>query len=168
MPINVDAWDGFDYERNLINNEVALNQVENFVVVTGDLHTYIASHIKKDYDSRSIFNFDNFIGVEFMTPAVTSAGLFDMVGASTPQGEQQLLAQAVTNTAVRLTNPHIRYFNTTQNGYSTIEFKHKHCDWKAYIVDKNVNDGEQSVKLIRHYRKYTTFPWLITQAALIY
>jgi len=168
LPINVDAWDGFDYERNLINNEVALNQVENFVVVTGDLHTYIASHIKKDYDKRSIFDFKNFIGVEFMTPSVTSAGLFDMIGAATPEGEQQLLAQAVTNTAVRLTNPHIRYFNTTQNGYSTIEFKHKHCDWKAYIVDKNVNDGEQSVKLIRHYRKYTTFPWLVTQAALIY
>lgn len=168
LPINVDAWDGFDYERNLINNEVALNQVENFVVVTGDLHTYIASHIKKDYDKRSIFDFNNFIGVEFMTPSVTSAGLFDMIGAATPEGEQQLLAQAVTNTAVRLTNPHIRYFNTTQNGYSTIEFNHKHCDWKAYIVDKNLNDNTQSKKLIRHYRKYTTFPWLITQAALIH
>ncbi len=168
LPINVDAWDGFDYERNLINNEVALNQVENFVVVTGDLHTYIASHIKKDYDKRSIFDFNNFIGVEFMTPSVTSAGLFDMIGAATPEGEQQLLAQAVTNTAVRLTNPHIRYFNTTQNGYSTIEFNHKHCDWKAYIVDKNLNDNTQAKKLIRHYRKYTTFPWLITQAALIH
>ena len=168
MPINVDAWDGFDYERNLINNEVALNQIENFVVVTGDLHTYMASHIKKDYDKRSIFAFNNFIGVEFMTPSVTSAGLFDLIGAETPQGEQQLLAQALTNTAVRLTNPHIRYFNTTQNGYSTIEFNHKHCDWKAYIVDKNLNDSEQATKLIRHYRKYTTFPWLITQAALIH
>ena len=94
MPINVDAWDGFDYERNLINNEVALNQIENFVVVTGDLHTYMASHIKKDYDKRSIFAFNNFIGVEFMTPSVTSAGLFDLIGAETPQGEQQLLAQA--------------------------------------------------------------------------
>mgnify|MGYP000362559383 CR=1 FL=1 len=168
LPINVDAWDGFDYERNMINNEVALNKIENFVVVTGDLHTYIASHIKKDYDKRSIFDFDNYLGVEFMTPSVTSAGLFDLIGAATPQGEQQLVAQAVTNTAVRTTNPHIRYFNTTQNGYSTIEFSDRHCDWKAYIVDKNINRGDQAIKLTRHYRKYTTFPWLVTQAALVY
>ncbi|MDY6921779.1 MAG: alkaline phosphatase D family protein [Pseudomonadota bacterium] len=168
LPINVDAWDGFDFERNLINHEIAFNQVENFVVVTGDLHTYIASHIKQDYSKRSIFDFRNFIGVEFMTPALTSAGLFDIIGAKVPAGEQQLVAQALTNTAVRLTNPHIRYFNTVQNGYSTIEFNDRHCDWKAYIVDKNINSDDQPVRLIRHYRKYTHFPWLITQAALIY
>lgn len=167
MPINVDAWDGFDFERNLINNEIAYNKVENFVVVTGDLHTYIASHVKKNYDKRSIFDFENYIGVEFMTPSVTSAGLFDMIGAQTPTGEKQQLAQAVTNTAVRLTNPHIRYFNTTQNGWSTIEFRHGHCDWRAYVVDKAINSDTVNNKLIRHYRKYTTFPWLVTQAAFI-
>ena len=167
IPIDVDAWDGYDYERNLINNEVALNKVENFVVVTGDLHTYIASHVKKDYSKRSIFDFENFIGVEFMTPSMTSAGLFDMIGAKTPVGEQQLLAQALTNTAVRLTNPHIRYFNTTQNGWSSIEFSDKHCDWRAYVVDKAINSDTVNNSLVRHYRKYTTFPWLITQAAFI-
>lgn len=167
MPINVDAWDGFDFERNLINNEIAYNKVENFVVVTGDLHTYIASHVKKDYSKRSIFDFENYIGVEFMTPSVTSAGLFDMIGAQTPTGEKQQLAQAITNTAVRLTNPHVRYFNTTQNGWSTIEFRDGHCDWRAYVVDKAINSDTVNNKLIRHYRKYTTFPWLVTQAAFI-
>lgn len=167
LPVNVDAWDGFDFERNLINNEIALNKVENFTVVTGDLHTYIASHVKKDYSKRSIFDFDNHIGVEFMTPSVTSAGLFDMIGAQTPTGEKQLLAQAITNTAVQLTNPHIRYFNTTQNGWSTIEFNDKQCDWRAYVVDKAINSDSVNNKLIRHYRKYTSFPWLVTQAAFI-
>lgn len=167
LPINVDAWDGFDFERNLINNEIAHNKVENFVVATGDLHTYMASHVKKDYNKRSIFDFENYIGVEFMTPSITSAGLFDMIGAQTPVGQQQQLAQALTNTAVRLTNPHIRYFNTTQNGWSTLEFSDKHCDWKAFVVDKAINSDTVNNKLIRHYRKYTTFPWLVTQAAFI-
>lgn len=167
LPINVDAWDGFDYERNLINNEIAYNRVENFVVATGDLHTYIASHIRQDYNRRSIFDFENYLGVEFMTPSITSAGLFDMIGMQIPSGERQLLAQAVTNTAVRLTNPHIRYFNTTQNGWSTLEFNDKQCDWRAYVVDKNVNSDGVPNKLIRHYRKYTSFPWLVTQAAFI-
>ncbi len=167
IPFNVDAWDGFDFERNLINNEVAYNRVENFTVVTGDLHTYIASHVKKDYSNRSTLDYNNHIGVEFMTPSLTSAGLLDIIGAATPSGEQQLVAQALTNTAVRLTNPHIRYFNTTQNGWSTIEFSEGHCDWKAYVVDKGVNSESVNNKLIRHYRKYTSSPFLVTQAAYI-
>jgi len=77
------------------------------------------------------------------------------------------VAQALTNTAVRLTNPHIRYFNTTQNGWSSIEFSDKHCDWRAYVVDKSIDSDTVNNSLVRHYRKYTSFPWITTQAAFI-
>lgn len=161
IPFNVDAWDGFDYERIQMAELIKDQKVENFVVLTGDLHTYMASHVKQDYLNKSIFNYDNFIGVEFMTPSITSAGLFDMLKMETPTGPVQLLAQGLTNAAVRLTNPHVRYFNTVQNGFSTIEFRQDYCDWKAFAVDKNVNSGTQKISLLRQYRKYTTNPWLV-------
>ncbi len=161
IPFNVDAWDGFDYERLQMMQLLKDQQIENFVVLTGDLHTYMASHIKRDYLNKSIFNYDNFLGVEFMTPSITSAGLFDMLKLKTPSGAVQWLAQGLTNSAVRLTNPHVRYFNTVQNGFSTIEFRDNYCDWKAYAVDKNVNSGTQKMSLLRQYRKYTSNPWLV-------
>lgn len=160
IPFNVDAWDGFDYERIEMAKQVREHRVENFVVLTGDLHTFMASHVKVDYLNRSIFNYDNFIGVEFMTPSVTSAGLFDMLKLQTPKGAVQWLAQGLTNAAVRLTNPHVRYFNTVQNGYSTIEFRDNYCEWKAWAIDKNINSNTQKATLLRQYRKYTSNPWL--------
>lgn len=160
IPFNVDAWDGFDYERIEMAKQVREHRVENFVVLTGDLHTFMASHVKVDYLNRSIFNYDNFIGVEFMTPSVTSAGLFDMLKLQTPKGAVQWLAQGLTNAAVRLTNPHVRYFNTVQNGYSTIEFRDDYCEWKAWAIDKNINSNTQKATLLRQYRKYTSNPWL--------
>lgn len=162
IPFNVDAWDGFDYERIQMAELVRDQKIENFVVLTGDLHTFMASHVKLDYLNKSIFNYDNFLGVEFMTPSVTSAGLFDMLSIDTPTGAAQWIAQGLTNTAVRLTNPHVRYFNTVQNGYSTVEFKQDYCDWRAYAIDKGINSATPGIKEIRHYRKYTTNPWLVT------
>ena len=55
--------------------------VKNLVVLTGDLHTYIASYLKVDYD-KDPFNLDprNLVGVEFMTPAVTSANFAELIG----------------------------------------------------------------------------------------
>lgn len=160
IPFNVDAWDGFDYERRALARIVKENRVNNFVVLTGDLHTYMASHVKHDYNNRSIFAYDNYVGVEFMTPSITSAGLFDMLKLKNPTGSAQWIAQGLTNAAVRLTNPHVRYFNTTLNGYSTLEFRRDYCHWTAYAIDKNVNSGTQKRTLVRQYKKYSANPWL--------
>ena len=184
VPLNTDAWDGFDYERNWLNQEIKSNQIENLVVLTGDLHTYMASHVKLDYYDTSDANTDNYIGVEFMTPSVTSAGLLDMVagllgGTSghrpaddtsmlrTPNDYQARYAsrlaqqrsipdnifQLLTSELVYNQNPHVDYFNTIENGYSTVEFTQDQCDWKAYRIDKGVNEGNHGITLLRHFRK---------------
>ncbi len=153
-PINVDAWDGFDYERDLLAKEIKAAGVDNLVVLTGDLHSYIASHIKLDYLNTDKNNADNYVAVEFMTPSVTSAGLLDMIGAKTNDPAVKMFLDGVSNGLIRLQNPHIEYFNSSEHGYSTVEFTHNTCDWKCYTVDKNINDGEQEPRLLRHYRKH--------------
>jgi len=59
----------------------------------------------------------------------------------------------VTTNSSHHQNHHVRYFNTIENGYSTVEFTDTHCDWKAYRVDKGVNSGDHGITLLRHYRK---------------
>ncbi len=166
-PINIDAWDGFNWERTLIARELSQQKIDNLVVVTGDFHSHLASHLKQNYQDPNPFHFDNFFGVEFMTPAITSAGLLDQLSSTDSSLPKQQLAQALSNSAVRLNNPHIRYFNSVSHGYSTLEFKPNHCDWKTYAVDKNTNSNQPEAKLLRHYRKHKAWPWLITQAAFI-
>ncbi len=162
LPFNVDAWDGYEAERQILMNEVKSNNVDNFVVLTGDLHTYMASQVKQDYADLSFWNLSNQVGVEFMTPSITSAGLSDMLLKTCPDPEvANFLLQALSESALRITNPHIKMFNSTQHGYSTIEFKKDYCEWIAYRVDKNTNAGNHGKKAISRFRKYEHWPWLM-------
>ena len=125
----------------------------------------MASHLKQDYQDHNPFNFKNYFGVEFMTPAVTSAGLMDQLAGINPTVPQAVLTQALSNSAIRVTNPHVRYFNSVYHGYSLLELKPDYCDWKAYAVEKNLADQQPQARLLRHYRKHKAWPWLITKAA---
>ncbi|MFX8953744.1 alkaline phosphatase D family protein, partial [Acinetobacter baumannii] len=70
-PLDVDAWDGFQAERRALTGALRDAKVRNFLVATGDLHTYMSSNIKHDYGNLNPLDFDNFVGAEFMTPSVT-------------------------------------------------------------------------------------------------
>jgi alkaline phosphatase D len=132
LVVNVDAWDGFEAERRWLTDQIKQRGVQNLVVLTGDLHSYIASTVKVDYALPG--NADNLIGVEFMTPSVTSAALFDLLlkGLGTSP-----LAAGLSEGAVRLNNPHVKFFDSARHGYSTVELTREHCDWTAYAVDKD-------------------------------
>lgn len=149
---NVDAWDGYQAERSWLMNELKTNKVENFVVLTGDFHSAIASQLMDRY--RFIlfgaYNNDNSPGVEFMTPAVTSANLTALLNL----GEDDKQIATLVETAVRKTNQHLRYFSSSFYGYSTIEFTQDYCEWTAYSVDKNTNSDTAERKTEVTFRKY--------------
>lgn len=153
--INVDSWDGYSYERDLLSRNIVDNNVENLVVITGDLHSYIAAQLKDNY------NFDLFtgplgtdIGVEFMTPALTSSPFLEIVvtALNLPQDQGESLSDALEK-AILPFNPHIRMFNSKQHGYSTLTLRADHCDWEAFSIDKNSNDADNARWKIAHFRK---------------
>lgn len=158
LPLNVDAWDGYEAERNWLTQQIVARNVRNLVVLTGDLHSYIASTLKRDYRNLNPFDVGNLIGVEFMTPAVTSAGLLDQL---TPDTIGANLANGLTEAAIRLNNPHIRYFNSSRHGYSTVRFTRDYCEWTAYAVDKNVVGEHAARSVVARYRKYVSWPFLV-------
>jgi alkaline phosphatase D len=58
---NLDAWDGYEAERKLIMQKLLNASIKNFIVLTGDLHSYTASYLKANYDIPQ--NSDNFLGI---------------------------------------------------------------------------------------------------------
>ena len=46
--INLDAWDGFRAEREEILESLEAANVDNLVVLTGDMHSFVSSYVKKD------------------------------------------------------------------------------------------------------------------------
>jgi len=66
IPYNLDAWDGYAYEREVILG-TAKSKNHNLVVIAGDTHNAWANELK-DVNG-------NTVGVEFATSSVSSPGL---------------------------------------------------------------------------------------------
>ncbi|WP_163836125.1 alkaline phosphatase D family protein [Spartinivicinus ruber] len=159
-PFSVDSWDGYQAERQQLA-EISQNYgVDNLVVLTGDLHASMASYLKVDYSKSLNWNWNNLSGVEFMTPAMTSAGLIE--GASRLlkyKVKRPEVVKMLSEAMVRLNNPHIKRFNANDHGFATIEFNQSQCEWRVYKVSKELKkpDGKQQTMKIT---KYDGVPWL--------
>jgi alkaline phosphatase D len=143
---NNDAWDGYAVERDVILRAFRDAGVSNLVALTGDLHTFMASYLKIDHTRRSNTEPDNVVGVEFMTPALTSSNIADLARVKNPPTRDwgnpilnRILPRYFLEQLARSTNPHIRFFNSQDWGYSTITFTPAYCEWAAFKVDKSVD-----------------------------
>jgi len=70
-----DQWDGFLTERRAILAQLA--QLPNFVVLSGDLHGFYASHLHENFDVPS----ESPIGVEFTVAGISSISLAEQIEA---------------------------------------------------------------------------------------
>lgn len=155
---STDAWDGYEGERAIIMRALKRAGVKNLVALTGDLHTYMASLLKISYADRDNTNVDNLVGVEFMTPAVTSSNIRDLLSnlnsdLSIAARKAKLnLSPNLIERVVLQTNPHIHFFNSDFWGYSTVEFTPQHCTYTAYKVDKTTNSPAAAESVLRQIR----------------
>ena len=144
--INLDAWDGYASERSYISKQLKQANVRNLIVLTGDLHSSLASYLKINYESDP-FNLlqSNMIGVEFMTPSITSSNLGQILN-------QQGLILDISEFVVRATNPHLRFFDIESWGYSTVEFNHEYCEYTVFDIDKSQNNANVNKRVLKRLR----------------
>lgn len=115
--LNPDQWDGYTAERERLFATIRDDEVQDVVVLTGDIHTSWALELTEDpynplvYDPTGLNPLTHNLGVEFVTPSVTSAN-FETLGPE--------LAQAAA-IAAQLDNPHIRYLDLVQHGYVVLD-----------------------------------------------
>jgi alkaline phosphatase D len=95
IPINTDGWDGYPAERQRLYNYIEQNNIGNFVVATGDIHTSWAMNLE---------NNNTPIGVEFVSPSVTSPGVPLNVGG-----------------ILTFENPHLKYVELTKKGFVILD-----------------------------------------------
>jgi alkaline phosphatase D len=153
---NYDAWDGYEYERQLLMGELeragdARGRAPNLVTMTGDMHALMAAYMKTDYRTATKQRpfpdaGANRVGVEFMTPGISSAPLGDTLPTPTEVEEPLLDAQH------RARNPHVEWFNWSHNGYTTVEFTDDEAVYTAYGVDASVDSADAPKQRVKRYR----------------
>jgi alkaline phosphatase D len=95
---SMDQWDGYVGSRNRILGFIDQQQVQNPVVITGDVHSNWAANLKTNFDDPS----SRTVGVEFVGTSISSGG----DGSDSTAGGELALRE----------NPHYRFFNA-QRGY---------------------------------------------------
>jgi alkaline phosphatase D len=104
--VNQDQWDGYAAEREEILTSFVNEKVQNLVVLSGDLHTFIAGNLTTTGDSTGTP-----IGVELLGGSATSFGLVQETGISATTLDQ--LRQSA--------DPHIIYADFVHHGYCVLD-----------------------------------------------
>ena len=116
---NLDAWDGYPYEREVIY-KTALQQNKKLVVLAGDTHNAWASSL---HDQQG-----NHVGIELATPSVSSPGIETYLKLNTSQVEQ---LAAVLPALI----DELEYCNLHQRGYLLVAFSKAQLDARWFFVD---------------------------------
>ncbi|MDP9141274.1 MAG: alkaline phosphatase D family protein [Pseudomonadota bacterium] len=109
--INTDQWDGYRAERARVYALLESLNVENPVVLTGDIHTSWSMDLSPDPGNPLVYNpltGAGSRGVEFVCTSVTSPGL-DALNPLTP--------------VLQLLNPHMKHVNLEQQGYLLLDIQ---------------------------------------------
>ena len=133
---NLDAWDGYPYERELVY-KTAQQQNKQLVLLAGDTHNAWASTL---HDQQG-----NKVGIELATPSVSSPGIETYLKLDTAQVEH--LADVLPHLINEL-----EYCNLHQRGYLLVAFSKEQIDAQWFFVD-DITKAQYQTKL-GHQQSY--------------
>ncbi len=131
-PYELDAWDGYFVEREVILG-TALQLQKNLVVLAGDSHNGWANNLKDINGNK--------VGVEFATPSVSSPGLSILLNIDPVMVES-------FESIIKLLVDDLKYFNASEYGYMKMTFTESDArsDW---IYVDNADSIDYSLKTSR-------------------
>ncbi|MFB6084960.1 MAG: alkaline phosphatase [Halorientalis sp.] len=148
------GWDGYTRERQTISEAIAAADVDNYVTLTGDMHCYVAAYVQASYPGRITGGTGvaegEPIGVEFMTPALTSLNAAEALHLT--EGWRGTVTEPLVSKLVTGMNPHIDFFDSHNWGYSVVEFTPEACTYVGYAVDKTVDSPDADRDVLVAYR----------------
>ncbi|WP_299947255.1 alkaline phosphatase D family protein [uncultured Microbulbifer sp.] len=141
--INMDQWDGYTAARSRLFDHISQNNIENFVVLTGDIHSSWAWDLASN--PFSILEYGPLtgrgaLGGEFVTPGVSSSFL-----------DKSHLTD-VAAIALDGLIPHLKWVDVTQRGYLLMDISHSRAKAHWYHVN-TVRSKNYSTTLARMYKQ---------------
>ncbi|MFC3901846.1 alkaline phosphatase D [Acinetobacter marinus] len=139
-PYNLDAWDGYYYEREVLYGTL-MQLGKKVVVLAGDTHNAWSSYL---YSQATDTQSSSYVGVELATSSVSSPGMEKYLNIS--QAQLQQFEMAFTTLIDELA-----YTNLNQRGYLTVTFDQVQMQANWIFVD-TIKDKEYSVDSSRAHQ----------------
>ncbi|MFN8051035.1 MAG: alkaline phosphatase D family protein [Acidimicrobiales bacterium] len=109
--LNMDSWDSYMWERDVVLGHLADNDISNVSFLTGDVHMFFQSSLRANFDDDT----SPFVANEFVGGAVSSQAI-------------QILRNDDVSLALeniwRGFNPGFRYCDFRRNGYAVVDATH--------------------------------------------
>ena len=127
-----DIWEGYPIERNEIITHIASNDIDNVIVLTGDIHASFANDVPADPIDKTAYNSETGAGsafVEFVTPSISSNNYDEYLPPTLSGGMPELITS---------TNPQVKQTNLFDHGYFVLDINNDRAqaDW-YYDPDRN-------------------------------
>ncbi len=118
-----DGWDGYPKARERLLAHIAARDVKNTLVIGGDVHASIVADLKVNFDDAQ----SPVVAAEFVGTSISTQG-----------PNLKLSAAALSN------NPHLKFHNGTQRGYTTFDLTPARCDVRMRTLSR-VTDPDATV-----------------------
>lgn len=127
-----DGWDGYPAARARLFADLVASKAANPVVLAGDVHTFYASDLQRDFDRPSSKR-NPVIATELCGTSVTSS--------SRPQARTQQYVEM---------NPHIRYGRSDRRGFMLLEVRPRTMSAMFVGLD-DVHDARSGVSTLASF-----------------
>lgn len=121
LVLNNDQWDGYAADRKKLYDFILQNNIQNVIVLTGDIHTAWAMDLPYNPATYNATTGAGSVGVEFVTTSVTSPSS----PVALPSGIYDL---------IRLILPHIKYVDLHLKGYGVLDLTTAKAQGDFYSV----------------------------------
>jgi alkaline phosphatase D len=127
---NQDQWDGYSAEREEILSVYVDKKVDNLVVLSGDIHTFVAGNLFTNGETSG-----KPVGTELVGGSATSFGLPEELG----------LPPELLDSLRKQSDPHVVYADFVHRGYCVVELSKSELngEFKA-VSDAKVPNGTVS------------------------
>ncbi len=119
--VNADAWDGYGADQAALLGHLAAQPHANgdVVVLTGDIHSSWAADLPAGPSAAGYTP----VGVELVTPSVTSDGFYEIVRPflGNPAPEVAVAATRQVTGAVQQANPWVKYLDGIGHGFVVVD-----------------------------------------------
>lgn len=133
-PINLDAWDGYPNARRRLLEMIQRENVNNLIVLTGDIHMSWVNDIPLDLKTYNRQTREGSVAVEFVTSAVSSPGLAAVLTEpGVTEGEVSTLEGALE--MLFAGSPSTQYFEGSRRGFVVVDVEQDRVHADFYQID---------------------------------
>lgn len=137
------AWDGFPEERERLLNFLRTNNIDNNIIISGDMHMSIATDLvanPKDSLEYNPLTGNGAVGVEFLPASVSRGNVDEQLGLTGNFEVLNFLVDVSFNG-----NPHQKYLDLFQHGYGLLNINADSTIAQFKYADKLVVNSKDTI-----------------------